>query len=40
MPDVMPDTFSYFVAGYVIALVLYAGYLVSLWARSTGRRKT
>ena len=36
MPDAMPDTFSYFVAGYVIALVLYAGYLVSLWTRRKG----
>lgn len=30
----MPDTFSYFVAAYVIAGVLYGGYLVSLWRRS------
>jgi hypothetical protein len=30
----MPDTYSYFVAAYVVAGVLYAGYLVLLWWRS------
>lgn len=33
----MPDSFSYFIAGYVVAGVLYAGYLVSLWLRGRGR---
>lgn len=33
----MPDSFSYFVAGYVIAGVLYGAYLVSLWVRSRRR---
>jgi hypothetical protein len=30
----MPDTRSYFVAAYVVAGVLYASYLLSLWWRS------
>lgn len=33
----MPDTFSYFVAAYVTAGVLYAAYVVVLWLRT--RRK-
>lgn len=37
MPDAMPDTFSYFVAGYAVAGTLYAAYLVSLWRRSRRR---
>ena len=38
----MPDTYAYFVSGYVIAGVLYVGYLASLWIRrkdgKAGRR--
>jgi len=30
----VPDTFSYFIAAYVVAGVLYAGYVVLLWRRS------
>jgi len=30
----MPDTFSYFIAAYITAGVLYAGYVVLLWWRS------
>lgn len=33
----MPDSWSYFVAGYVVAGAVYAGYLVSLWVRSRRR---
>lgn len=29
----MPDTSSYFVAAYVVAGVLYAAYVTSLWWR-------
>jgi hypothetical protein len=30
----MPDTFGYYVAAYVVAGILYAGYVVSLVVRS------
>lgn len=30
----MPDTYSYFVAAYVVAGVLYVGYVAMLWWRS------
>jgi len=30
----MPDTYSYFVAAYVVACVVYGAYLASLWWRS------
>lgn len=33
----MLDTYSYFVAAYVIAGLLYGGYLLSLWMRSRNR---
>lgn len=34
-----PNTTSYFVAAYVAAAVLYAGYVVSLWWRGRRLRK-
>ena len=34
-----PDTTTYFVAAYVAAGVLYAGYILSLWWRARRLRK-
>jgi hypothetical protein len=33
----MAETTGYFVAAYVVAGVLYGGYVLSLWLRSRGR---
>lgn len=30
----MPDTFGYYVAAYVVAGILYAAYVASLWWRA------
>jgi hypothetical protein len=30
----MPDTFAYYVAGYIVAGAVYAGYVVSLVLRA------
>lgn len=34
----MPDTFAFYVAGYVVAGLLYAGYVASLVARARKAR--
>jgi hypothetical protein len=34
-----PDTRAYFVAAYIVAAGLYAGYVVSLWWRARRLRK-
>ena len=34
-----PNTFAYYHAAYVVAGVLYAGYVVSLWWRARRLRK-
>jgi hypothetical protein len=35
----MPDTSAYYHAAYVVAAVLYAGYVLSLWWRGKRSRK-
>ena len=35
----MPDTFTFYVAGYIAAGVLYAGYVVSLVTRARKARR-
>jgi hypothetical protein len=35
----MPDTYAYYVAAYVVAAVLYATYILSLWWRARRLRR-
>lgn len=37
-PQGIPDTASYYHAAYIVAGVLYTGYVLSLWWRARPRR--